>query len=118
VGQFAIHYGYTFFLFGKALRAGKFILHANGGPILTSPENTVRGMTFYTSGGLLDTGYHLSGFGLTASLSRDLRLTGRLSLVLDLTLSSGWTWDVPVVDGGADVPNLGLHGHFGLGVDL
>jgi hypothetical protein len=115
---FAIHYGYNFFLFGRAWRTGEFILHATGGPILTSPENTVRGKVYYTSDGLLGSGYHLSGFGMTGSLSRDLRLGTQTFLVLDVGLSSGWTWGVPVADGSADVPNLALHFHLGFGVDL
>jgi len=115
---FAIHYGYNFFLLGRAWRTGDFTLHATGGPILTSPENRVRGRVYYTSGGLLGSGYHLSGFGVVGSISRDLRLGERAFLVLDLGLSSGWTWDVPVVDGSADVPNLALHFQLGFGVDL
>ena len=115
---FAIHYGYNFFLAGRAWRKGDLILHLDGGPILTSPENTVRGKVYYTGGGILGLGYHFSGFGFTGAVSRNIPITGPSFLVMEVVLSSGWTWGIPVVEGSADVPSVSLHGHIGLGVDL
>jgi len=118
IQYFAIHYGYNFFLFGRAFRMGDFRLHLDLGPILTSPDNTVRDMAYTTTGGLLGSGYHLSGFGITVGLSRNFPLSSRTFFLLDSTLASGWTWGVPIVNGSADVPNLSLHGRLGFGVNL
>jgi hypothetical protein len=113
---FAIHFGYNYFFFGHAWRKGGLIYHLGIGPVITNPENTVRGQKLYTAGtGLFDQGYDFSGIGAEASLSKNIYLNPNLFAALEVAFIAGWAWWVPVADGYADVPNMAVHGHIGMG---
>ncbi|HET9870713.1 MAG TPA: hypothetical protein VFR02_09500 [bacterium] len=119
VQAFAIHYGYNYFFVNHAWRYPDLILRLGTGPIITNPSNTVRGQVLVTHGtGWFDQGYDFSGWGAQVSAARDLGLFDTTYLVAELALIGGWAWDVPVANGSADVPTLGLHFHLGLGLDL
>ena len=116
ITAFAIHFGYNYFLVGRAWRHGGFAYRAGAGPILTNPENTVRGRVFRSRSGFLDRGNYLSGIGTRAAVARELNVTRHLFLVAEGVFTAGFAWTVPVADGSANVPNLAIHGHLGLGV--
>jgi hypothetical protein len=119
VQNYSIHFGYTYFMAGHAWRNPDFILHLDAGPIITNPENTVRGQKLKTDNqGILDLGYYFSGLGTQVSVSRDLYFWGSAFVVLEVGVAGGWAWDVPVANGSSEVPTLGLHGHLGTGIDL
>jgi hypothetical protein len=115
VTDFSVHFGYNYLLLGHAWRRHDFTFHLDAGPILTNPENTVRGLKLRTRGtGLFDSGYYLSGFGGQAGLSRNFYFSRNAFVVLDAALMAAWA-TVPVVNGSADVPTIGVHGHVGVG---
>jgi len=117
IQDFSIHYGYSFFFFGHAWKTGDYILHLDIGPVITSPENVVRGQGFQTyNKGLLDSGYYLSGLGIQTALSRNFNVWDSVFVVGDIGLIGGWAWWVPISNGSADVPTLGLHFHIGTGL--
>ena len=116
VQVFAIHFGYNYFLFGHAWKREGLIFHLAVGPIITNPENTIRGQKLYTSGtGLFDQGYDFSGLGFQSSISKNIYINPNLYAVLEVAFIAGWAWWVPIADGYADVPNMALHGHIGMG---
>jgi hypothetical protein len=113
IQRFEIHFGYTYLLAGGAWRAKGFELHVNGGAVLTNPANVVRGLPMNTSDeGAEDATYAISGVGGSFAVSRELKLIGRLSLVGTGAIVAG-TVSVPVAQGSARVPNVGLHGQVG-----
>lgn len=106
---FAIHFGYNYVLAGHAWMWRGFELHADGGVIVPNPQNTIRNQQ------LPPTGYRLSGVGAALSVGRHLVLTRNIYLLAEGALLAGHT-SVPVVAGSASVPNVGLHGHVGVGI--
>jgi hypothetical protein len=117
IQDFSIHYGYTYFLLGHAWKMGDYILHLDAGAVVSSPENIVRGQPFQTyNRGLLDSGYYLSGLGAQVAVSRNFEVWKSVFVLADVGLIGGWAWWVPISNGSADVPTLGLHFHFGTGI--
>jgi hypothetical protein len=115
IDHFAVHFGYNYFHLGRSFRIGDHLLHLNGGVIVTSPESRIRGLELRTPGDVFDGGYYLSGLGLQASVSRNFPFARDWFLVTEASLLAGFAWWVPVAQGWADVPTLGLHGRFGVG---
>jgi hypothetical protein len=112
---FAIHYGYTYFLVGRAWRTHGFVVHASGGLIVANPDNIVRGKHLNGQDpNALDVGYRLAGGGAALAVSRQIALGTHVYLLADGGLLAGRA-SVPVIDGSASVPNVGLHGHVGVG---
>jgi hypothetical protein len=112
---FAIHYGYTYFLVGRGWRTHGFVVHASGGLIVANPDNIVRGKHLNSQGSTaLDVGYQIAGGGVALAVSRQIALGTHIYLLADGGLIAGRA-SVPVVDGSASVPNVGLHGHLGVG---
>lgn len=115
---FAIHFGYNFYMVGHAWNRGGFIYHVDGGILICSPDNTVRGLKLETQGtGILDSGYTLAGGGGEAAVSRQFPLSRRVFVVADAALLMGRA-RVPVANGSATVPNVGVHGKAGIGVNF
>ena len=113
---FAIHFGYNFFLVGRAWKRRGFVYHLDGGILICNPENTVRGIPVATHGtGILGTGYSFGGLGANAAVSRDFPVTKHVFVDLNLAVMAGRA-SVPVATGSADVPNVGIHGQVGAGV--
>lgn len=116
ISVFAVHYGYNYFLFGRAWKRRGFTYRVGAGPIVTNPENTVRGRQFRTRPSFLDGGYYFSGIGTRAGAGRTVQLTNHLFLVGEASVTAGFAWSVPIADGSANVPNFAVHGHLGIGV--
>jgi hypothetical protein len=118
IQYFAIHFGYNFYMAGHAWKRHGFIVHVDGGVLICSPENTVRGRQLETRGtGILDSGYTLAGGGGEVAVSRQFPLTKRIFVVADAALLAGRA-RVPVVGGSATVPNVGVHGKAGVGFNF
>src|SRR5579864_4744429 len=111
---FAIHYGYNYFLVGRAWRTHGFVIHASGGLVVPNPDNIVRGKSLNLSHNSVDVGYRISGGGAALAVSRQIALGTHVYLLADGGLIAGRA-SVPVVDGSASVPTVGLHGHLGIG---
>lgn len=113
---FAIHFGYNFFMAGRAWKRHGFIIHADAGVLVCNPSNTVRGLVLVVHhGGIFDAGYALDGAGAELGVSRELAFTTHLYGVATGALLVGHA-RVPVVDGSASVPNVSLHAQIGIGV--
>ena len=112
---FAIHFGYNYFLVGHAWKRGGFVYHLDGGVLICSPENTVRGRMLESHTiGVFNNGYVFGGLGAGLGVSRDFRITKHFFVVGNLALMAGHG-SVPVVDGSADVSNVSIHGQLGVG---
>lgn len=118
IEYFAVHFGYNFFYAGRSWRWEDYLFHLECGPLITNPETSVRGMVLNTSGTFIDGGYYLSGLGFSTVLSRNFYLTKDIYLAGEIALLAGFAWWVPVANGSADVPTLGLHGRLGVGFSL
>ena len=119
IQYFAIHFGYNYFFFGHAWKRSGLIYHLGLGPIVTNPESSVRGQVKQEVGtGIFDAGYYLSGIGFEAALEKDFYFAPHAFIVAEAAMTYGWAWWVPVADGWADVPNIALQGHVGLGYDF
>jgi hypothetical protein len=118
IQYFAIHFGYNYFFLGHAWKKDDFIYHLDAGVLITNPENTVRGQVLNNQdAGIFDAGYNFSGVGAEMAVSRNLNFTKNVYAVLDLAFIAGWA-TVPVSNGSADVPNLAIHGHLGMGFSI
>ena len=118
IQYFAIHFGYSYLLFGHAWRRGTFVYHLGVGPIVTNPDTSVRNERRSVGGWLFDGGYYVSGMGLGVSAEKDFHISRSTYCVVELEFTAGNAWHVPVANGAAEVPNLALHFHIGLGHDL
>ena len=118
VQRFEIHYGYNYFLFGRAWMVRGFALHAGAGVVAPNPASEIRGKFLNTSDpGALDVNYRIGGVGAGGSISRHATLIKHLGVLADGGVLGGRV-KVPVRDGNATVPNLGFHGHVGLSVSF
>lgn len=116
IETFEIHYGYNFYMAGRAWKRGDFVYHVDGGVVITNPTNTVRGLVLKTRDtGLFDAGYSLAGVGGQFAVSRNVQLAKHVYLVGNLAFIAGRA-NVPVVNGSARVPTMGVHGQLGAGV--
>ncbi|HMD72397.1 MAG TPA: hypothetical protein VKG05_00910 [Steroidobacteraceae bacterium] len=115
IQYFAIHYGYSYLLFGHAWRRDGIVYHVGVGPIVTNPATTVRDEKRSVGGWLFNGGYYLSGVGVGVSAERDLHVSRKTYALVEVEFTAGNAWAVPIANGYAEVPNLALHFHIGLG---
>ena len=119
ITDFAISHGYNYILLGHAWKRHGFLFHLDLGPIMTHPEAAVRGQTLDSEhGGLLNEGYYFSGIGFHTAIGKNIFISDNFYAILELAFTAGWTWDVPMPGGTADVPNTAIHGHLGMGLNL
>jgi len=115
IQYFAIHYGYSYLLLGHAWRRNGWIYHLGIGPIITNPETEVRNQKRTVGDWFFDGGYYISGVGLGVAAERDFRISKKTYAALEVQFTAASAWDVPIANGYAEVPNLALHFHIGLG---
>jgi hypothetical protein len=118
IQYFAVHYGYSYMLLGHAWRRNDWIYHLGIGPIVTNPATIVRHEKRSVPSWFLDGGYYVSGVGVGASVEKDFSISKKSYVVFELEFTAASAWDVPIANGYAEVPNLGLHFHVGLGHDF
>ena len=116
IQEFSISHGYNLLTANRAWERGRFIFRAGLGVVITHPENTIRNRSLPQDGGLSG-GYYLSGPTAQVAAEKRFRLWKWLIGSLEAKLTATYAW-VPVEGGHADVPNVAIHGLFGLGVDL
>jgi len=117
VQQFQITYGYSLFTLNRAWKSGGFIYRLGAGVVVTSSFSIVRGESYEQSGGLFDTGYHLSGATMQGAVGRRIYLAENLFLALEGKLTASYA-RVDIANGYAQVPNAAVHWLFGLGYDF
>lgn len=119
VQHFEISHGYNQITLNRAWDYRGFIFHFGLGLVMTHPETTVRGKSntwvngLFTSG---DKGFRLSGTTAQAAISKRFFIFRGLFINIEGKLTGSYA-TIPVVDGDATVPNVALHGLFGLGYE-
>lgn len=116
IQQFEIANGVNLLTLSRGFRSGKFSWAVGAGPVITFPINRVRGQELERGRGFFG-GYFLSGVTAMGSATRRFPLFAGAFLSLDGRLSATYL-RVPVANGHASVPNLGLHFHVGLGYEV
>jgi hypothetical protein len=114
--NFAISHGYNLLTINRAWQRYGWQVHLGLGLVVTHPETTVRAMKHPEKQGLFHAGYYISGPTTQVALGRRFYLWRQVFATLEGKLTGSFA-RVPVSDGSADVPNVALHGLFGIGVD-
>ncbi len=115
VQEFSISHGFNLLTVNRAWLEKGFIFRAGLGVVITHPESTVRGRSHSEDGGIFD-GYYLSGPTAQGAVEKRFHILDWLTASLEGKVTASYAW-VPVEGGHADVPNLAVHGLFGLGVE-
>jgi hypothetical protein len=116
IQEFSISHGYNLFTANRAWERKGFIFRAGLGVVITHPETTIRGRSFPQDGGLSG-GYYLSGPTVQCAAEKRFRLWRWIIGSLEAKLTASYA-RIPVEGGHADVPNVAIHGLFGLGLEL
>jgi hypothetical protein len=93
-----------------------FIYRAGFGVVITHPETTIRGLSHPQDGGIYD-GYYLSGPTVQGAVEKRFHIWRWLIASLEAKLTASYA-RIPIEGGHADVPDVAVHGLFGLGVEL
>ncbi|MCK8824306.1 hypothetical protein [Fuchsiella alkaliacetigena] len=117
IDNFEVTHGYNIFTINRAWNINNFDYRLGAGMVLAHPDVTMAGEErFVEEGGILDTGYYLTGPALQAAVSRRFELTEKLFATVEGKATSARAV-MPISEEGeeARVPNLALHGLFGIG---
>jgi hypothetical protein len=117
VQRFSISHGLNLLTLQRSWLLTKYWVSAGVGIALAHPENEVHNLTLGETGGLGNSGYHLTGpVGVVAG-GRELRLVSRLALRVEIrgTLSRV---EVPIASGEARLTSAALHALLGLTIRL
>lgn len=114
IGEFAISHGYNLLAVHRVGPYRPWHWGVGGGVVIAHPENTVRGLKLSEKRGLFRDGYYLAGTAASAIAGRRFALGSHAHLVAEARLAFAWA-RVPVVDGDAVAPHVGLHVTVGLG---
>lgn len=112
IDDFRITNGFNILSLSRAFRLRHLTYSIGTGPVLTYPISTVRGAKYNENLGWK--GYRLSGGSIVGAVTREFPLTAGVVFSLDARVSGSYV-RVPVVNGHADVPNLAVHLHGGIG---
>lgn len=115
VQAFRITFGYNQFAFGRAFYRHGLIWSLAAGPVVANPYSEIHGQLRDHSGGPWNSGYLLAGGTLQGGLSKQFNIIPRVFVVADSRISVSYV-QVPVANGHANVPNVALHLHFGVGI--
>ncbi len=117
VQNFSITHGYNLLTVNWARKHKGFISHLGAGVVITHPETTVRKKRYSEKVGLLNRGYYISGPTMQVAVEKRLYSWKRLFATIEGKLTGSYA-RIPIHDGSADVPNVVIHGLFGLGGDF
>jgi hypothetical protein len=113
IQHFEITHGYNLLTLNRAFAVRGTTLRVGAGIVLAHTESTVRGLEG-PDGGILDTGYRLTGPSLSLGAGRAFAITDDLDVLAEIQ-ATGARARVPVANGTADAPNVALHFLLGLG---
>ena len=65
-----------------------------------------------------DGGWYYSGLGVATAVEKTFHFTSHAFFVTEVAFSTGFAWSVPIANGSANVRNVALHGHLGLGYEF
>jgi hypothetical protein len=112
VQNFEISHGYNILTINRAWDIRKAIVRVGLGVVIAHPESIIRDKRFPETGGF-NGGYYITGPIIQFGAGKGFRLIGGLFMTLEGKLTAAYA-KVPIVDGHAYVPHLGIHGLFGL----
>lgn len=108
IQRFSVSHGYNQFFINRARLAGKFGTKTGVGVVIAHPENTVRDLTLNEKNGIFSRGYYLAGPAVQYGFFKEFYISSRIYLLVETSLSIAYA-NVPVANGRAHVPVLGLH---------
>ena len=114
IQRFEISHGFNIFTLNRTFEDLPVTFRFGAGLVIAHPESVVRGLSWYDEGGVFDSGYCLTGPAITAGVGKDLPLSSRVFVAVEMQLIAAWA-SVPVANGKARAPNVALHGMVGLG---
>ena len=117
VQHFEVSHGYNLFTVNRSWKQRKFIFRLGGGIVISHPESTVRGKSLSWDKGILNKGYYVSGATVQVDVGRRFYFGENLFVTIDGKLTGSYA-RVPVENGHADVPNVAIHGLFGVGYEF
>lgn len=122
IQNFSISHGYNIMSIlrsnqVKLFDRHKFQLRYGLGTVLAHPESTIRGLKLREDGGLLKSGYYISGPVLNLAVAKHYSLTKRIYANTELKFYPSVSF-VPVANGSAVVWSVPVAFIFGIGLDL
>jgi hypothetical protein len=113
IQHFEITHGFNLFTVNRAFDTRWAEFRVGVGLVLAHTESTVRGLGG-PGGGILDTGYRLTGPCLVTGVGKELALSTDVYVSGEVQLIGAWA-RVPVAKGSATAPNVALHFLLGVG---
>lgn len=117
VQHFEISHGYNLLTVNRAWDKKGFVYRIGAGVVITHPETTVREKGLSTHKGILNKGFYISGFTGQVAAGKKFYLLKKLFANIEGKFTASYA-RIPIEDGDADVPNVAVHGLFGLGYDF
>ncbi len=117
VQRFSITDGFNLLTVSRLWQKYGLIWSVGGGAVITHPESTVRGQAFPERGGLLGTGYFLSGPTVEAAVAKRYYVAKRWFVLGEGRVTASYV-RVPIRNGHAQVTNAAVHGLLGVGFQL
>ncbi|UYZ59501.1 hypothetical protein [Hymenobacter latericus] len=114
VQRFSITDGFNLITLTRLWQRHGFAWAAGAGAVITHPESTVRNKTFPERGGLLGTGYFLSGPVLEVGVAKRYAFAPRWFVQAEARATAAYV-RVPIENGHANVTNVAAHGLLGVG---
>ena len=120
VQHFQVSHGYNLILVNRAWRLHEYYdltCRVGAGIILAHPETIVRNKK-RGYGEYFPKGDYISGPTAQVAVGKRFRFWKGLFGVLEAKFTASYAFYVPIADGYAVVPNLAIHGLFGIGYEL
>jgi len=108
IQSFEITHGFNIFSLNRSFPSRFLAWRIGFGLVLAHAESKVRGRAYSGHGGLLDTGYHLTGPALIGGTGKEFPISAHFRLLTEIQLIAARA-RIPVADGTARAPNIALH---------
>ena len=117
VQHFEITHGYNMLTLNKIFELRKFYFLIGAGIILPHAQSEVRHKKLLSSGGILGSGYYITGPVVLLGIGKNYQLIKRLYLSIEGQIACSVA-QVPIAEGEAEVTNLSMHGLLGFGYEF
>jgi len=117
VQHFEISHGYNLITVNRAWKHKGLIYRLGAGVVITHPEMVIRGKELSPNQGIFNEGFYLSGPTAQAAVQKRFYIRKKLFFTVEGKLTASYA-HTPIQDGYADVPNVAVHGVFGLGYEF
>lgn len=114
VQRFEVSHGYNLFTVNRVWTSRTYIFRLGAGVVIAHPESTVRDQSFDEHGGMLNRGYYISGPTAQAAVGKRFYIHQHIFFAIEGKLTGSYA-RTPIEDGHAIVPNVAIHGLFGVG---